>query len=72
MFHQAEEKRQVVDRRPFFVQRQDVTPSRGLQQEVRILDAFRDSLVGAQLAKVIARQKCFQLLNGDIGIDRHG
>ena len=53
MRHQAEEERQIVPRDALLIQRQDEGAGRGVQQEVGILDALGDALVGQQFADVV-------------------
>src|SRR3984893_16861556 len=71
MRHQAEKERQVAFRDALFIQRQDEMAGGGVQQEVGILDALGDALVGQQLADVVMGQKSRQLLGGDVGVNRH-
>src|SRR6185437_7847135 len=71
MRHQAEEERQVVPRHPLFIQRQDERAARCVQQEVGVLDALGDALVGAKLADVVMAEKFRKFVGGDVGIDRH-
>ncbi len=42
-----------------------------MQQEVGILDAFGDALVGEQFADVVAFQEVREIIGGNVGIDRH-
>ena len=58
-------------RHALLVERQDVVAGAGVDEEVGILDALRDALVGQQLAQVVAGEKVAQLFGGDIGIDGH-
>ena len=53
MGHQAEEERQVASGDALFIQRQDERAGRGMQQEIGILDALGDALVGQQFADVV-------------------
>ena len=50
MRHQLEEERQVAPGDPLLIQRQDERTRRRVQQEVGILDALGDALVGQQFA----------------------
>ena len=43
-----------------------------MQQEVGILDALGDALVGQQFADVVAFQEFRKLVGGDVGVNRHG
>src|SRR5450432_1972818 len=71
MRHQAEKKRQLVFGDALFIQCQDEIAGRGVQQEVGILDAFGDALVGQQFADLVKIQKFRKLVGGDVGVDRH-
>src|ERR1019366_8413616 len=71
MRHQAEKERQVVFRDALFIQREEEVSSGGMQQEVGILDALGDALVGQQLADVVMAQKLRKLVGGDVGVNRH-
>ena len=71
MRHQAEEERQVAFGDALFIQRQDERAGAGVQQEIGILDALGDALVGEQLADVVIAEKLRKLVGGDVGIDRH-
>ena len=42
-----------------------------MQQEVGILDALGDALVGEQLADVVAFQELREVFGGDVGVNRH-
>ena len=53
MRHQAEEERQVAFRDALLIQRQNEISGRGVQQEVGILDALGDALVGQQFADLV-------------------
>ena len=53
------------------VQRQDEMPAVGMQQEIGILDALGDALVGRQARRYRSGEKP-QFVGRDIGIDRHG
>ncbi len=55
MLHQAEEERQVAFGDALLVQRQDEGARAGVQQEVGVLDALGDALVGQQFADVVMR-----------------
>src|ERR1700737_1154983 len=71
MRHQAEEERQVALGDAPLIQRQDEIAGRRVQQEVGILDALGDALVGQQLADVVITQKFRKLVGGDVGVDGH-
>src|ERR1700761_8491699 len=71
MRHQAEEKRQVAPRHPLLIQGQDERAGRGVQQEVGVLDALGDALVGQEIADVVMPEEFRKFVGGDVGIDRH-
>lgn len=71
MRHQRQEIRQVVFRHALLVEREDVGALARVQQEVRILDAFGDALVGEQFADVVTFEEFRELFGGDVGVDRH-
>ena len=71
MLHQAEEKRQIALGDAPLVEREDVIAAAGMNEEIRVLDALGDALVGQQLADVITGKEAGEILRRDIGIDRH-
>src|ERR1700732_3194412 len=71
MRHQAEKVRQIACRDALFIQRQDEVSRTGVQQEVGILDALGDALVGQQFADVVTGEILRKLVGGDVGVDRH-
>src|SRR6202011_3537843 len=54
-----------------FIQRQDEVSRTGVQQEIGILDALGDALVGQQFADLVTGKELRKLVGGDVGIDRH-
>ena len=72
MRHQAEEERQIVQCDALFIQREKEISGRRVQQEIGILDAFGDALVGQQFADVVTLKEIRKLFGGDVGIHRHG
>jgi hypothetical protein len=46
MLHQRQEKRDVTSGDALFVERENVIAGAGVNQEIGILDAFRNALVG--------------------------
>jgi hypothetical protein len=72
MRHQAEKERQIAQAHALFIQREKEISCRGVQHEIRILDAFGDALVGQQFADVVTAQKFRKLFGGDVGVHRHG
>src|ERR1700676_491783 len=71
MRHQGEKVREIACRDALFIQRQDEVSRSGVQQEVGILDALGDALVGQQSADVVMAQEFRKLLGGDVGVNRH-
>jgi hypothetical protein len=71
MLHQAEKKRQVLGRHAPFVEREDEVTAARMDEEVRVLHTFRDTLVGEQLPDVVIGEKRRKLLRHHIGIDGH-
>src|SRR5579883_310254 len=69
--HQAEKERQVTFGDALFIQRQDEGARRGVEQEVGILHALGDALVGQQFADLVVFQKIRKFVGGD-GVNRHG
>ncbi len=57
MLHQPEEERQVALGDALFVQREDEIAGVGVHEEIGILHALGDALVGEQLADVVAGEK---------------
>ncbi len=72
MRHQPEKERQVASFDALLIQRENEMAGAGVQQEVGILDALGDALVGQQFADVVTAQKRREFVGGDVGIDRHG
>ena len=72
MRHQRQEVRQIVHRHALFIEREDVGALAGVQQEVGILDALGDALVGEQFADVVAFEEFREVFGGDVGVNRHG
>ena len=54
------------------IQRQDEIAGRGMQQEVGILDALGDALVGQQFADLVTCKEIRKLVGGNVGVNRHG
>jgi len=54
MRHQRQEVGQIVDRNALFVEREDERALARVHQEVGILDALGDALVGQEFADVVA------------------
>jgi hypothetical protein len=71
MRHQVKKERQVAFGDALLVQRQDEVSGRGVQQEVGILDALGDALVGQQFTDVVMLQEFRKLVGGDVGVNRH-
>ena len=71
MRHQRQEVRQIIHRHALFIEREDERALAGMQQEVGILDALGDALVGEQLADVVAFEELREVFGGDVGVNRH-
>src|SRR5262249_58639787 len=71
MLHQSQKERQIVGRDPLLVKREDEIAAIGMQQEVRVLDALGNTLVGQQLAEPVAGEKASQALRSDVGVNGH-
>ena len=71
MLHQRQKKRQVALGDAPLVERQDEIAAAGVDEKIRILDAFGDALVGQQLADVVTGEERPEVFRRDIGIDRH-
>ena len=42
-----------------------------MNQEVRVLDPFRDTLIGQKLANIVAGEELAELFRRNVGIDGH-
>ena len=51
MLHQPKKKRQVIFRNALFIERKNEIAGPGMHQEIGILDALSDALVGEQVAE---------------------
>ena len=71
MLHQAQEEGQVVRPDPLFIKREDEGAAVGLEIEIGILHPFGDALEGQRRADIVAGEQALQILETDIGIDRH-
>ena len=71
MLHQPQEEGQIVLLHPPFIERQNERSLLGDQQEVRVFDAFGDTLAGDDPADVVFRGERLNLLVGDFRIDGH-
>ena len=71
VLHQAEEERQVLSRHALLVERENEIAAAGMDEKIRVLDPFRDALVGEQLTDVVIGEKGRKLLRHHVGIDRH-
>ena len=67
----AEKERQVALGDALLIQRQDEIAGRAVQQEVGILDALGDALVGQQFAEIVGLEEFRKLVGGDVGVNRH-
>ena len=71
MRHQREKKRQVALGDALLIQRQDEIAGRAVQQEVGILHALGDALVGQEFAEIVGFEEFRELFGGDVGVNRH-
>ena len=71
MLHQVQEERQVVLPHPLLVEGEDVGAGGGVQEEVGVLDALGDALVGQQAPDVVGGEKGGERLVGYLGVDGH-
>ncbi len=71
VLHQVDEERQVAGPHPLLVQGEDVGAGGGVQEEVGVLDAFRDALVGEQPADLVIGEEVGQRRVGYLGVDGH-
>src|SRR5262249_25622855 len=72
MRHQRQEVRQIALRHALLIEREDVGALRRVHQEVGILDALGDALVGEQFADVVTSKEFRKLFGCDVGVNRHG
>src|SRR5262249_14316603 len=71
MLYELEKKRQIIRCNAFLVQRENEEACSSVQEEVGILNAFGNPLVGEQGADTVACEELLQLLAADIGIHGH-
>ena len=71
VFHQPEKERQIALGDALLVERQDVIAAAGVDQEIRVLDALGDALVGEEIADVVTGEEAAEILRRHIGIDCH-
>src|SRR5205823_9512045 len=71
MLHQSQEERQVVGRHAFFIECKNEVAARGVQQKIRVLDAFGNPLVGHELAEIVPGEEASQVLRRDVGVNGH-
>src|SRR5580704_12723177 len=71
MLHQSDEKRQILERDPLFIERQDEIAALGGDEKVRVLDTLGDALARQHLADVVKRDKGSELVIGNVGIYSH-
>jgi hypothetical protein len=70
MLHQREKERHVTGGNPLLIERENEVAALGVNQEIGILDALGDALVGQQRAEIVAGQKAREIVGADVGIDR--
>ena len=71
MRHQREKERQVALGDALFIQRQDEIAGGRVQQEIGILHALGDALVGQEFAEIVGFEEFRKLFGGDVGVNRH-
>src|ERR1044072_7406425 len=71
MRHQVQEEWQIIPGDALFIERQNERTGAGVQQEIGVLDALGDALVGQQFAELVTVEKLCKLVGGDVGIHRH-
>src|SRR5262245_9846449 len=57
VLHQGEKKRQILSRYAPLVEGENEIAATGVDEEIRILDTFRDALIGEQLSDVVTGEK---------------
>ena len=71
MLHQRQEERQIALGDAPLVEREDEIAAAGVDQKIRVLDAFGDSLIGKKLADVVTGEERREVFRRDVGIDSH-
>ena len=71
VLHQAEKERQVLGRDALLVEGEDEIAAAGVDEEIRVLDPFRDALVGEQFPDVVIGEEGPEVFRRYVGIDRH-
>jgi hypothetical protein len=71
MIHQSQKERQIARFHPLFVKRENVGTAFCVQQEIRILDALGNALVGQENPCIVVGEKVLELDLVDVRIDRH-
>ena len=71
MLHQPQEERQVSFGDAPLVQRENEIAAAGVNQEIRVFDAFGDALIGKKLTDVVTGKERREVFRRDVGIDGH-
>ena len=71
MLHQPQEEWQIAFGDALFIKRENEIAGAGMHQEIGILYAFSDALVGQQFADVVSRKKAGKIFRRNVGVDRH-
>ena len=62
---------QILRRDAFLIEREDEMTCAGVDEEIGILHALGDALVGEQIAEIVLLQEIRKLVGGNVGVDRH-
>ena len=71
MLHQRQKERQVALGDAPLVERENEIAAAGVDQKIRVLDAFGDALIGKKLTDVVAGKERREVFRRDVGIDGH-
>ena len=71
MFHEIEKERQIGFAHALFVKGENETSRARMEVEIRVFDAFRNSLAGEQGSNVIGRDEVDEFGVVDFGVDSH-
>ena len=71
MLHQPQKERQVALGDAPLVKRKNEIAAAGVNQEIRVLDAFGDALIGKKLTDVVTGKERREVFCRDVGIDGH-
>src|SRR6478672_335183 len=71
MLHKRKKKRQVLCRDSLLIEGEDERAALGVDEKIRVLDAFGNALIGQQLPHIIGGEESGKLLRRYLRIDRH-